>query len=357
MRRSSPTPLDHFIASLHRRLLVLRMLEGAGLGALAGCAVGGIVIPLLLWRGVPTLPPTLAAIVVGAASGLLWSVARRPTRLRAAVEADRQLVLSDLLATALAVAPRPRESDRDAEAAPWLRTVLAAADDACRRHAPSQVILRRLGGRAWGGIALAAALVLTLSALTTQEPAARAASGAGAARGRPTEGAIAGVATEPSRGPTPGRPAPSRSPGAGPRSEGGSTANASSDAQTPQAAGVSGAGRDAGSTGDAGSGGGAGRARNTFARESAPPPASASASRPGGTVPSAGGAGRAATRPASGGGTPGGTVTPDESITPKAAPWHSTGWADDARRARDLVDSGQVPGSRRDLVRDYFERP
>ena len=48
---------------------------------------------------------------------------------------------------------------------PWLRTVLALADEQCRRHTASQVVLRRYGSRAWGGIGLAASLVLTLAAL------------------------------------------------------------------------------------------------------------------------------------------------------------------------------------------------
>jgi hypothetical protein len=38
------------------------------------------------------------------------------------------------------------------------------------------------------------------------------------------------------------------------------------------------------------------------------------------------------------------------------APWQSSDWPDDARRAQNLIESGQVPDSRRDLVREYFER-
>ena len=64
-----------------------------------------------------------------------------------------------------------------------------------------------------------------------------------------------------------------------------------------------------------------------------------------------------ATRPAAGDGASGGTVTPIAGGAPKPAPWEAAGWPDDARHARDAIDAGRVPDSRRDLVRDYFERP
>jgi len=358
MHRVSKAALDGFITALHRRLLLLRAVEGAGLGALAGCAVGGILIALLMWRGVSTLAPTLAALAIGAATGLLWSVARRPTRLQAAVEADRQLALSDLLATALAVAPRSRESDRDAEASPWLQTVLAAADEACRRHAPSRVILHRLGGRAWGGIALAAALVLTLSALTAQEPAARAASSTpGASRTIAGNGTTTNASVGMQRAATAGRgPDRSRSAGLGPESVDGTRTAAPGDAGRQPGVGSSSPGQSTGSPGDAGTGSGAGRARSPAAGESTLAQVPGSASSRVGTGIGAGGTGAPATRPAGGATPSGGTVTPDAARGPRSAPWESSAWPDDARRAHEALEAGQVPDSRRDLVREYFER-
>jgi hypothetical protein len=67
--------------------------------------------------------------------------------------------------------------------------VLAIADDRCRRHAPSQVLLNRLGRRAWGGIGLAAALVLTLSAMTGNPREVRAVAARGES-GAPNRAAV-----------------------------------------------------------------------------------------------------------------------------------------------------------------------
>src|SRR4051794_29991151 len=168
--------LDRFVAALHRRLLVVTLLEQTGLGVLAGSVVAAVLIPLLIWAGRPALEPTVGAVGVGALIGLLTALKNRPTRLAAAAEADRQLGLADLLSTALSVGARPRESDRDATALPWLQTVTALADAACRSHTPSQVILRRRSARAWTGIALSAALATTVAALVNESPRAGASS-------------------------------------------------------------------------------------------------------------------------------------------------------------------------------------
>jgi hypothetical protein len=336
---------------------VLRVLESTGLGALVGCAAGGGLIPLLLWRGVSTFPPTVAAVALGGLTGLLWSLTRRPTRLRAAVEADRQLGLSDLLATAVMVGTRPRESDRDADAAPWLRTVLAAADESCRRHAPAEVILRRLGGRAWGGIALAAALVMTLAALTAQEPAARA-SATVAARPAPGGGAKFDPAPAAQRTVAGARtPDRSRSPGTGPESESERAPTGTESARVGSAtSSASNPGKAPGSPGDAGTGAGAGRARTPSSGEQTMRPAPPSASRQPGDGAAGSGAGQSATRPAPGDTVTAGTVTPDGSRAPGRAPWESPEWSGNASRARDAVESQQVPDSRRELIRAYFER-
>src|SRR5688500_3650177 len=214
--KATRSQLDRFVSALHRRLLVLRALEATARGAAGGCAAGAVMIPLLYWRDVPALPPTLGALLLGAATGLLWGVTRRPTRLQVAAEADRQLNLADLLGTAITVRQKARESDRYAGAQPWLGAVLTLADEAARRHTPSQVILHRLHARAWGGIAIAAGLVLTVAALTSPEPTARASSttevrGSGpAVQHAGGSDAVVGSNT---------RPAPSRSQGTGPERE------------------------------------------------------------------------------------------------------------------------------------------
>src|SRR3954470_5616294 len=164
--------LDRFIAALHRRLIVVKLLEKSGLGALAGSAIAALIIPLQLWRGDAAVVPAAGATLLGALAGVIRALLRRPTILDAAAEADRQLRLADLLGTAIAVRTSPRESDRDAAAIPWLRSVIAVADDACRRHSPRDVILHRLNARAWSGIGLSAALVVAAAALVSESPRA-----------------------------------------------------------------------------------------------------------------------------------------------------------------------------------------
>lgn len=366
MSPTSPN-LDRFVAAVRRRLLVAGALEHAGLGALAGSILGGVLILLMLWRDQSALAPTVGAIVVGSLVGLLWSLTHRPTAHAAAAEADRQLGLSDLLATAVTVASRPRESDNAAGAEPWLRTVLAAADAACRRHAPADVILRRLDARAWGGIALSAALAVTLAGLTTQSPRAVAHSGHRAeislhtpARplpASPAERAAAMLVDSQKAGRSVGSSDPTSGPERAPDPAESRTTDApesAADAATPRRASPGGAS-------DPGTGDGSARAA------ASPPPQSPTPSRgapatiddthtPRGPL-AAGGSGRASTTaPHSGPSAPSGT-SGTVSTAPPPPPWQTDTWPADARRAAAALDTGQVPPSHRDLVRQYFDRP
>jgi len=103
-----------------------------------------------------------AALVLGlgALLGAAWGAFQRPTLLETAVEADRQLALHDLLGTAITLS-RCAHADDATRAA-----IAAAADERCRRLAPSRMVLNQLGARAWAGIGLANALVLTLSLMS-----------------------------------------------------------------------------------------------------------------------------------------------------------------------------------------------
>src|SRR5437868_1227616 len=91
---------EQFLRAVHRRFLLVRVVEHAGMGALSACAAATLVLPLLLWLGEPPLVPAVALIALGAVAGTWWGVVRRPSRLTAAMEADRQLGLRDLLGTA-----------------------------------------------------------------------------------------------------------------------------------------------------------------------------------------------------------------------------------------------------------------
>jgi hypothetical protein len=350
--KPEPSQLDRFVSALHRRLLFVRAGEATGLGALAGCAVGLVLIPLLLWRGADAMTPALGTIGLGALTGLAWGLTRRPTGLQAAAEADRQLQLADLLGTALTVRKRSRESDLDLEAGPWLQSVLAVAEETCRRHTPSEVILHRLNARAWAGIAVAAALVTSLAALTAQQPTAR------AAASRARHPAYAG--NDPSRQPErpheidvtrPGGES-ARSQGTGPDS--GEPRGAGSLPDSPAATSPSENPGKATATGDTGAGGAAGRARTPRADETRIPLTPSSA--PSNGKQPAGGTGAAATQASGEGVASQGAVAGESGNATPAPPWQTPAWSDDARRAHEAIDSGRVPDARRDLVREYFER-
>ena len=359
--QTRPRHLDRFLAALHRRLILVRVLECAGLGALVGCAVAAVLIPVLLWRQRPALPPSIGLLAAGAAAGLAWGIARRPNRLQAAAEADRQLGLADLLGTALTVAPRSRESDRDAEAGPWLASVLSLADAATRAHAPSDVILHRVHARAWGGIVLAAALVLSLAALFENQPRADASANqvAGASQTRVAQTRAlketTGAALRTQRG-TPAPAARATAEASPDRELPGATSEDSDDGAAAERSATP-DGRSA-SSGDDGAGGGNAKSNRPPASERSPWSPDAVAARPAeqGNVAAGGaGVGRADQPPggADVAGSSGGASAPT-SATP---PWRSAAWSDDVARANAAVKAGRVPASHRDLVREYFDRP
>ena len=139
-------------------MVVVRAGERAGvcLGVAAGFSV---VLALgMWWEGRDALGAVGISLTLGGVIGLAWGLARRPGMMDAAVEADRQLGLADLLSTALA---SMRSED------PWARSVVAVAEARVRTLSPGAVVLRRYGGRAWGGIGLSAALVLTLGVMSS----------------------------------------------------------------------------------------------------------------------------------------------------------------------------------------------
>lgn len=151
--------LERFLTRLHRRLIAVRLIEGIALGALCGSLAGLPLAGLLVWRGGSRpIALVISLTVLGAVAGVGRRLARCwPSRLLAAREADRQLGLSDLLASAWSV----RRSSSD----PWQRSLLAIADDRCRTLVAADVVMRRLGGRAWSGVGLAVALTGALAML------------------------------------------------------------------------------------------------------------------------------------------------------------------------------------------------
>ncbi len=148
---------QRFLRRVHRRLVVVRALERGGVGVVVAATVAIAVAGMMLWQGRDALPVASALLAIGAAVGFIWGVAHRPSEFDAAVEADRQLDLSDLLSSAHAA----RRSDD-----PWALAVIAHANERCRTLSPVSVVVHRYGGRAWTGIGLSAALGMTLATLS-----------------------------------------------------------------------------------------------------------------------------------------------------------------------------------------------
>jgi hypothetical protein len=199
-------------------MVVLRLAESAGVGALLGCAIGLFFSLVLLWRGTGAIEMALMCVAGGALIGLAWGLSRRPTLSQAATEADRQLGLQDLLLTAVSIdglrneansrgneveqgaqneamgsepglggqvsrSPSPSRGGsgvsggRNEAIDPFALLVMEMASARCGVHSPSELVMHRLGVRAWGGIGLAAALVLAVAGLATQVEQGRAETG------------------------------------------------------------------------------------------------------------------------------------------------------------------------------------
>src|SRR5688572_11319274 len=181
-----PSTLTRFLRRVYRRLVVVRLLEWAGIGFVIACAIA--LVAMLVMRNRPESPLTLAAILVGTGSviGLIAAALRLPKIIDAAIEADRQLDLHDLLSTAWQI-ERSRTPAQDFEQA-----VLLIAHQRADQLRARDVILNRLGVRAWSGIGLAGALVLTVGILTANPLDTQAAFS-------PNQSTNAGTAREPNR--------------------------------------------------------------------------------------------------------------------------------------------------------------
>jgi hypothetical protein len=354
-----PAPdFEVFVRAVHRRFVLVRALERAALGALVGCVAGALFLPLMWWREQPAFPVVATLLALGALVGLLAGIVRRPSALAAAMEADRQLRLHDLMSTAISMGSMATDG--------WSRTVLAVADARCREHAPSQVVLRRYGSRAWGGIGLAASLVLTVSALlsppaTNPVVASRRAGGSeqnvgpGAERRTGAAGSALKASRHISVAVEPGRESRSlESPenDASTRSESDGPASTKTTAES---------GPISRSTGPEGQGGGAGRTgdrRNPPQSVSVSPYLSNASREPeAGNAVGGGGAESSSGAPGADGDSPAASATSARrDPAGRAAPWDSESWPADARSAQEAVEAGRVPDDYRDLVRGYFDR-
>ena len=335
--------LMRFVRGVHRRFVAVRALERAGacggVASIFACAFASVA----LMQGRNAMWLVLPMLLGGAILGLIWGLMRRPTRFDAVLEADRQLDLADLLATAYA----QRESDD-----PWQRTIVSIADARCAELSPATVIVHRYGGRAWGGIGLVAALGLTLALLSgvPQDSRARA-----VLRARV--------------------PVVSDANESAPRDLTPVTSSASGDHVPPRAesdVGMAGAAKsdDAAHTATPSNNLAQHRSDQSGTGEK---PAQTSSTPSGDAVPrsvASGDGAHADTPSAAGGGASqtaaaapsgvdvtalsGSTVSGDAATQAKPPPWSSPSWDADRAAAGAAMRDGRVPDAYRDVVSEYF---
>lgn len=151
--------LDAFLRAVHRRAAMWRVVESTGIGLAIGAAAGAALVGVMLLQQSDGRALAAGALAVGALAGLIRGVARWPSLLEAAGEADRQLNLHDLLGTALAMRSSTDE---------WAQLVVVQADRRARQLRPRDVLLQRFGVRVWGSIGIATAMVGVLASLSAQ---------------------------------------------------------------------------------------------------------------------------------------------------------------------------------------------
>ena len=339
--RSRDENLTRFVRHVHHRLVLTRALErgGAcvGVASVFACLFAGIA----LIQGRDAMQLVIPILALGAIIGMVWGLVRRPTRFDAVTEADRQLALSDLLATAYL----QRGADD-----PWQLAVVAIADERCRTLSPAAVVVHRYGGRAWGGIGLAAATGLTLALLSGVPQDSRArpadvrrpmATNTDATRDR--ENLM-----------TPGfrdKPSPAQRTGKAERQL--ATASESTASED------SGDGKtDAGLTrpgNESASGDGSGETAPSSGEPLPRPAAVGESPRHPDASPAGGGAAKATSAGGSGEDASSGTSTlAGVSSTAKPPPWAASSWPSDRAAAAEAVRSGRVPDAYRDVVQEYF---
>ena len=130
-----------FISAVRRRILVVRIAESIAISTAVASTAGLLVLPILWWRGQSALPLAEVMLAAGSFFGLIRGISRRPSRFEAAIEADSQLDLHDLLGTVVLL-------DKQPSGLAWQTTVAAYADDRCKLLSPSAIIVNRIGLRA-----------------------------------------------------------------------------------------------------------------------------------------------------------------------------------------------------------------
>jgi hypothetical protein len=294
-------------------------------------------------------------LAIAATCGVFVGMRRAPSMLDTAIEVDRQLHSPDLLSTALLAPDRPdRFVDRS-----FASAVLRLADARVAEVSPTDLLLRRFTPRAWSGIGMAVASVVTLAMLvTTSPPETRARP---ATIDRPSFSRAADPNSD--HRTTTGDATSSRRPDHRTTDvRHASQIETSEERDSREAATAQRDQRDQrdqrGSARQGNGAGGAGSSRTNDLREMSAAPSSPelrdaplTSSDP--TSPAEAGIGRAA-RDATAGSARPGTVAPGRG-SGAVPPWSAETWPTDRDAARHAVRAGTIPPAYRDLVRDYFD--
>jgi len=344
--RISDDNLMRFARRVHWRLVVVRAAERSGACVGVASVFASVLAGVAMLQRRDAMPLVLATLAIGAIVGVLWGLSRRPTRSEAIAEADRQLKLSDLLATAYA----QRGSDD-----PWQCAVVAIADQRCRSLSPAAVVVHRYGGRTWGGIGLSAAMGLTLALLSgvPQDSRARTVDAKRATSGN----AILAETTQ----------APTMTTAALPASAGNEGISAASDARIGASSDASSAKESNGASsdntltraGNSSSADGERAGQNSASGDAVPHGASdgreaaadASLTSGGGVAADAAPAGGSVDAAGASGGI---AVSRGRIENKKSPPWSSSSWGADRAAAGEAVRAGRVPDAYRDVVSEYF---
>jgi hypothetical protein len=322
-----------FIGAVRRRMAMARGAHSVAICLAAMCAAGLALMPIAWWWEESASRVAWGMLALGVGSGMVLGITRRPSRLEAAVEADRQLGLDDLLGTIESLRIRPQSG--------WGEALLKYAHYRCRFLVPGDVKVQGTGVRTWAGVAILAALLLTVGLF-----AGRSASDAS---GAPT-GILAVVSGRDGSGASSGEVQDSRPPGPG----GSDVSNRAfeqeraDDSQAQRIPEQNDSSHSAGASASVGSGAAVTQTHGR-AEMAAMGPGSGEVNHGG---EAAGGVGQsdfgAAVR-----GVNDSQISAGGAGRTATGSWESKRWGEDANQA---MKAGWVPAEDLDLVREYFSR-
>jgi hypothetical protein len=332
--------LDQFLDRIHRRWMLIRAVERIGLCVLVSSTLAIVLSLILITRGESAFILVCVCVAIGALAGLFIGWLSRPSLFDTAVEIDRQLHLADLLATALSIR-RSQTVRADSTDDQWSSTILAIAESRCASIAREPLLLRRFGTRAWGGIGLCTAIVLTLGALSTNPLVLHART---TSEPRSSDREFSSSTSQSPRSTDRAEdPTNERDPVSPNQSQWTQSQRAQSSINSTKDSTKSAAATD-----QTGSGMG-----QTDVHQKHDDLSGTSESRHNTAGDRATGGGDAASDTDRGDSA--GSIAADSHDTP-TLPWNSHDWPAAQQRANEEVRSGAVPDSYRDLVRDYFRR-